>query len=156
MQEEIHYLNKLSVTIWGTEFFKSIQGIEVKFGERLEKVVSYDSIMTENRKILIDGISAVTYVCITIIVIAGFVLMALGQSSLSVWIALVSLQIISHIVLFQLVLPSEIFLILKNMLRIFRFILFQEQNENDDGITPREHSLQSVFEKAGYSTVDWT
>lgn len=80
----------------------------------------------------------------------GFILFALGHSLLSVWIALVTLQLTSHTVLMNLATPSQVFLLLRRTLALSRFLLDSDTN----GVV-EDAVIDVRFDSAGYTSTEW-
>lgn len=117
-QEEMrvsrNQVNNVSVTFWGTEFFKSIDENEVRYGERIETVIKWQVIVLpeeagagENMASLVNSLVVVA----TLVSIP--VLLMLQRSLLSLWIMLITLQLIAHMALMSSLMPVKVLVFLR-------------------------------------------
>lgn len=110
-------LDTLSVTFWGTEYFKSQQGKEVRYGTTL-----YHPILRQINPIEGDGIDNLSYLngwaYASILLILPFA--SLG-SLLPTWMFINSLQIIAHMPLMNSLMPGNAHYFLTKYLDMVRW-----------------------------------
>ena len=113
--------DKLSVTFWGVEFFKSLQGKEVEYGTTLYWPIMRQ--ISETEKVSIQNVNG----AIEVLLVATFAIIlpviAVG-SLLPTWIFINSLQIIAHTVLLKTLMPANAHYFLSTFLDWLR--LFNE------------------------------
>lgn len=134
----------MSVTFWGTEFFKSVDENEVRFGERIETVISWNAIILPDEMTGTLRVAAfVQRLLVTSALLMVPLLVALQRSMLSFWMLAVTLQLISHMALMSNMQPAEVILFLQQILGHTR--LFYSDN------APQEQSMSAIFKESGYT-----
>ena len=96
--------DKLSVTFWGVEFFKSFAGKEVEYGTTLYWPIMRQISGTEKESIQNVNVSVKVLLVTTFAMILPVI--AVG-SLLPTWIFINSLQIIAHTILLKTLMPAN-------------------------------------------------
>lgn len=110
--------DNLSVTFWGTEYFKSSAGHEVMFGSEVRMKMIRQINLLEAEQIDKSLVYIKGYIVAIVLLILSF--FSLG-SLLPMWIFVNSLQIITHTTLLKTMMPGNAFLVLKQYLDMLRF-----------------------------------
>lgn len=92
------------MTFWGTEFFKSVDDIEVRYGENINTYMSWDVVVEDGPE---PGSSFVKAIIVAMLLVCGPLLLALQSNLLPIWIMLVSLQFIAHLSLMSNMMPAN-------------------------------------------------
>ena len=138
--------DNLSVTFWGTKYFKSQEGVEVGYGSEVNiKIIRQISASAVGA--LQEGLVYIKAYIIAIVlsVVAFF---SVG-SLLPMWMFVNSLQIITHSALLNTMMPGNVFTVLREYLGLVRLnwpaldsALYDRDEYREDGY---EHGLYNIF-----------
>ena len=113
------------MTLWGTEFFKSKTGTEVRFGTTLEAAITR-LIDPKNSLGFEDEFSKTTLFLVSTSMFFLSLLCIMGRSVVTLWMLLKNLQLIAHMTLLKSLMPQELFLYLRNLLDVMRLKFTKE------------------------------
>lgn len=139
--------NLISVTFWGTEFFKSIDNEEVMYGERIQASLRWNTLVNPDELQSVSTLASWTNTLIIGSFVAVPILIVLQRSLLSIWIMMVSMQLIAHMPLINTMTPSNVILFLRQILSVLRFF-FTANNPPD--VDSAKTSFNGIFENTGY------
>ena len=129
---------EISITFWGTQFFKSEDGEQVRYGSTIKT-----SILRQVKPALHDQFQLVTSIGMAtlagLLILLAFILLLTGDTLLPIWILLNSLTLIVHTAVLSTQLPNEVFVVLKIMLKFLRLDFFPLDSE--DHLKPPEEFL---------------
>ena len=96
--------DEVSVTFWGTEFFESEEGEQVRYGSSVS-VTILRQVEPEKANEICD-VTEIAMMAVSGLVLVAFLLLTLiGGSCLPIWIFLTSLSLVVHTILFSVELP---------------------------------------------------
>lgn len=138
--------NLVSVTFWGTEFFKSIDNEEVMYGERIQASLRWNTLVNPDELQSVSTLASWTNSLMIGSFVAVPVLIVLQRSLLSIWIMMVSMQLIAHMPLINTMTPSNVILFLRQILGVLRFFF----GDNNQDVDSAKTSFNGTFENTGY------
>jgi hypothetical protein len=134
--------SEISITFWGTQFFTSEDGEQVRYGSTLKT-----AILRQVKPGLHDQLQFITLigmgVLAVLLILFALVLLITGDSPLPIWIFLNSLTLIVHTVVLKTELPNEVFLVLKIMLKALRLDFLPLDSTNH--VKPPEEFLMAGY-----------
>ena len=135
----------ISVTFWGTEFFKSDEGEPVRYGEQVYTTI-VRQVDPERAGDLEKNTQTAILILGSILMLFILILACTGESLLPIWIFGISLTTIVHTLLFNITMPEDTYVVMKVMLKFLRldFVTL----ESDEQFFP-----PTVFTVAGYQSI---
>ena len=137
----------VTVTFYGVEFFQSADQSEVEFGTKLSMAIlrQVDLESPEVNASIKSGIFCSWVTGLSLLLIPFFI--CVGQSMLPLFMYLVTIQLISHMALFNTQMPAPVIVYLRQLLDVTRLNFLSDFASNS------QSALNFVFGQAGYNSV---